>query len=220
MNPVFWLFMGEIKIKKIKRALKKRLKKFCLISLNEESLKRKMLILCGIFLASFVLNIQAAEKNTNQSDFFFSNSLPPQRAQLEKEIKKMVAGYPIERMTTYIAAQDRQVAAYLVSIAKKESNWGKRAPVLAGKDCFNYWGFRLKTEAMGSGGHTCFENPRQAVKTVSRRIAQLVEEEKIDTPREMVVWKCGYRCDGPERFGADKWISDVSFYYNRLAEND
>lgn len=133
---------------------------------------------------------------------------------LEREINKLVHGYPIEKMTPYIAMQDPKVAAFLVSIAKKESNWGKRKPVLDGKDCYNYWGFRLKTEDLGSGGHSCFDNPKEAVETVAARINELVNEEKLDTPKEMVVWKCGYGCqDGPSE---SKWIKDVNFYYDKL----
>lgn len=136
--------------------------------------------------------------------------------ELEREIKKLVQGYPIESMVPYIAEKDKDVAAFLVSIAKKESNWGKRIPVLNGENCYNYWGFRLKAEKMGSGGHTCFDNPQEAVDVVAQRINQLVKEESIDTPKEMVIWKCGYKCNGPEAIGATKWVRDVDYYYSQL----
>ncbi len=135
----------------------------------------------------------------------------------EMEIKKMVKGYPIGKMAPYIAMQDPQVAAFLVSIAKKESNWGKRKPVLNGKDCYNYWGFRMKTEKTGSGGHSCFNSPREAVETVAARISQMINEEKLDTPNKMVVWKCGYKgCQGDS--SEQKWIRDITYYYDKLSE--
>jgi len=138
---------------------------------------------------------------------------------LEREIRKAVKGYPIEKMTPYIANKDPKTAAFLVAIAKKESNWGKNKPVLNGEDCYNYWGFRLKTAEMGSGGHTCFDSPKEAVDIVATRIDEMVKEQKLDSPRKMVVWKCGSDCEaagGQE--AANKWISDVGFYYNKFSD--
>lgn len=137
-------------------------------------------------------------------------------AEFERQIKSMVKGYPIEQMAPYIAERDKDTAAFLVAIAKKESAWGLHKPVLNGEDCYNYWGFRLKTGSMGSEGHTCFETPKQAVNVVADRIDELVKEEKIDSPKEMVVWKCGYDCNGVEAQGAGKWIKDVDYYYRQL----
>ncbi|NTW26971.1 MAG: hypothetical protein HGA36_01465 [Candidatus Moranbacteria bacterium] len=134
----------------------------------------------------------------------------------EKEINDMVQGYPIEKMTRYIAKQEPKVAAFMIAIAKKESAWGDRKPVLDGEDCYNYWGFRLKSDRMGSGGHTCFDSPEEAVAIVGTRISHLVNEEKIDTPKEMVIWKCGYSCDGPAAAGSEKWIKDVDYYYKQM----
>ena len=139
---------------------------------------------------------------------------------LENEITDMTKGYPIEEMAPYIADQDPDVAAFLVSIAKKESNWGKRVPVLDGRDCYNYWGYRGKCETMGTGGHTCFKNRKEAVAKVSKRIETLVKEQKLDTPSEMVVWKCGSSCSGHSPQSVNKWISDVSFYFKKLHKTD
>ncbi|EKE25324.1 MAG: hypothetical protein ACD_5C00206G0003 [uncultured bacterium] len=134
---------------------------------------------------------------------------------LEKEIREMVKGYPIENMVPYIAEQDRTVAAFIVGIAKKESAWGQRVPVLNGLDCYNYWGYRGKRKLMGTGGHTCFNSPKDAVDTVAKRIATLVEEHGKDTPAKMVdTWKCGTSCVGDK--GAGKWISDVTMYFDKL----
>ena len=136
---------------------------------------------------------------------------------LMNQINDMVKGYPIEQMVPYIAKEKPETAMFLIAIAKKESAWGKRKPVLDGKDCYNYWGFRLKSENMGSGGHTCFDSPRQAVEAVAGRIDELVQNEKIDTPKEMIVWKCGYNCQKREKNESEKkWIKDVGYYYDAM----
>lgn len=135
---------------------------------------------------------------------------------MEKTIREMVKGYPIEKMVPYIAEKDKIVAALLVAIGKKESNWGKRVPVLKGEDCFNYWGYRGKREKMGTGGHTCFDSPKDAVDTVAKRIEFLVSNEKLNTPAKMVVWKCGYDCSWDSKAAVRKWISDVDLYFKKL----
>ncbi len=138
-------------------------------------------------------------------------------ATLEKEIYIMVKGYPIEKMVPYIAKQDRTVAAFMVAIAKKESNWGKRVPLLDGEDCYNYVGYRGQRERMGTGGHTCFNSPEDAVNTVAKRIATLVKENDKDTAAKMVVWKCGNSCAATGgQAAANKWISDVDMYFQQL----
>lgn len=136
--------------------------------------------------------------------------------QFEKRLREMTDGYPIERMTPFILKQDRMVAIFLVSIAKKESNWGKRVPVLSGQDCFNYWGYRLKRPLMGTGGHTCFNSREDAVNSVAKRIKKLIEQEQLNTPEKMIVWKCGYSCEGHSRESVRKWISDVDMYFSTL----
>lgn len=135
---------------------------------------------------------------------------------LEKEIREMVKGYPIEEMIPEIAKQDRIVAAFVVSIAKKESSWGVHVPVYQGRDCFNYWGWRGKNP-VGTGGHTCFDNPKDAVDTVAKRIAILIDEYGRNTPEKMVVWKCGSDCNATGgQAAANKWISDVNLYFKKL----
>lgn len=153
------------------------------------------------FIASFI--------SENESEDVKKNDL-------EDEIRKMVKGYPIEKMVSQIAKQDRVVAAFLIGIAKKESNWGRRVPVLNGQDCFNYWGYRLQRERMGSGGHTCFDSPKDAVETVAKRIKWLVEEADRNTPSEMVIWKCGSACAKDNRDSVNKWIGDVALYFEKL----
>jgi hypothetical protein len=133
---------------------------------------------------------------------------------LEKDIKKLVSGYPINQMAPFIAKKDGKVAAYLVAIAKKESNWGKFTPKKNGKECYNYWGFRGSYNSTESG-YSCFDSPAQAVNMVGKRIGNLVAQN-IDTPREMVVWKCGRSCSSHSSRDASKWVRDVDFYYKKL----
>ena len=141
---------------------------------------------------------------------------------LEDEIRKIVKGYPIEKMAPYIAKKDRTVAAFMVSIARKESSWGVHVPVLKGQDCYNYWGYRGQRKLMGTGGHTCFNSPQDAVDTVAKRIQTLVEKYGNTTPAKMVEpWKCGYDCEATGgRAAANKWISDVAMYFNKLNEKE
>jgi hypothetical protein len=129
---------------------------------------------------------------------------------------EMVKGYPIEAMLPYILKQDKDVATFLISIAKKESNWGKRVPVLNGKDCYNYWGYRGVRDKMGTGGHTCFESPEDAVNTVAKRIKTLVQGKNLNTPAKMIIWKCGSSCTGHGSEDVRKWISDVDMYVQKL----
>ena len=129
---------------------------------------------------------------------------------LEKEIYGVVKGHPIEKMVPYIAKQDRTVAAFIVAIARKESGWGEHYPVLNGEDCYNYWGYRGQRDKMGTGGHTCFDSPQDAVDTVAKRIKTWAEENGRDTPAKMVVWKSGGSCAATGgQAAANKWISDV-----------
>lgn len=138
----------------------------------------------------------------------------------EKDIKKMVDGYPIKKMAPYIARKDRLVATFLIAIAKKESDWGNHAPVSDGEDCNNYWGFRGKSEKVGSGGHTCFDNPEIAVDLVSKRLASLIYGEKMDTAAKMVSpWKCGYDCSWDTPEAVDKWVSDVDMYIDKYNDS-
>jgi len=136
---------------------------------------------------------------------------------LGQDLRGLVAGHPIERMIPYIAQKDRKTAAYLIGIAKKESAWGERRPVLAGKDCYNYWGFRMERERMGSGGHTCFDSPREAVNVVSRRIAEIIERNDAESAKDLLVWKCGNDCASTGgRAAADKWAMDVDYYAEQI----
>lgn len=139
-------------------------------------------------------------------------------AQYQETVRNMVKGYPIEAMLPYIFQQDRLTSAFLIGIAKKESNWGKRVPVLDGQDCFNYWGYRGIRRMMGTGGHTCFNSSKDAVQTVAKRLTTLIQSEKLNTPEKMIVWKCGFSCQGHSRESVKKWISDVDMYFSQLSD--
>lgn len=138
--------------------------------------------------------------------------------EFEKRIRKMVKGYPIEKMVPEITKRDRIIAALLIGIAKKESNWGKRVPVLNGEDCFNYWGYRGIRKRMGTGGHTCFDDRKDAVDTVAKRLETLVYEHKRNTPDKLIIWKCGSACHKDNPQAVRKWISDVELYFSKLKD--
>jgi len=139
-----------------------------------------------------------------------------EKKNLEEEIREMVKGYPIEAMVPEIVKYERIVAAFIVGIAKKESGWGVRVPVYQGQDCFNYWGYRGKNP-VGTGGHSCFSSPKDAVDTVAKRLAFLVANKKLNTPDKMVIWKCGSDCNATGgQAAANKWIKDVDMYFGKL----
>jgi len=164
---------------------------------------------------------QKSEESGEELETFVMDTLKQfekvKQEDLEDEINKIVDGSPMKKMTPLITQLDNRVAAFMVAIAKKESNLGRRVPVLNGEDCYNYWGYRGIRERMGSGGHTCFDSPKDAVETVSRRINDLVKAD-IDTPEEMVIWKCGSSCAGHSDYSVEKWISDVEMYYEKFEE--
>ncbi len=149
------------------------------------------------------------------NDIFFEYFDEAQEAEYQKNIREMVKGYPIEEMLPHIFEQDHLVAAFLVGIAKKESNWGKRVPVLDGQDCFNYWGYRGVRRMMGTGGHTCFNSRKDAVETVAKRLTTLIHSQKLNTPEKLIVWKCGFSCQGHSRESVKKWIADVDMYFEQ-----
>lgn len=151
-------------------------------------------------------------------DIFFEYFNEASEGKYEEKVREMVKGYPMEAMLPYIFEQDRMTAAFLIGIGKKESNWGKRVPVLDGQDCFNYWGYRGVRRMMGTGGHTCFNSRKDAVETVAARIEKLTKSEKLNTPEKLIVWKCGFSCDGHSRESVKKWISDVDMYYGQLKD--
>jgi len=187
-----------------KKKNKKKLK------FNWPSLGRMTLIGCLIWAIIGTVGLFIGEKFKKYE--YVTVKLP---TAMERKIGKMVAGQPIAEMTPYIAKKDKNVAAYLVAIAKKESNWGKFAPQKDNKDCHNYWGYRGAYNQTASG-YSCFDSPEQAVDVVGRRISDLVNKN-IDTPKAMALaWKCGWDCSGHDPASVTKWVSDVSYYYQKI----
>jgi hypothetical protein len=169
-------------------------------------------------------NISQISDDTSGIDINTINEILSKESEqnnLEDEIRGMVRGYPIEEMVPEIAKRDRVVAAFIVGIARKESGWGVHVPVLNGQDCYNYWGYRGIRDRMGTGGHTCFNDPKDAVDTVAKRIEFLVSNKKLNTPQKMVIWKCGSNCSVTGgQAAANKWISDVGIYFDKLNSNN
>ncbi len=174
------------------------------------SVKNTLLVFLFLFLAIFGIIIFILGER-------IKNEKPPENLPtvMEIKIKAMVSGHPIEKMVPTIASQQSNVAAFLVAIAKKESNWGKNSPQKDGKECYNYWGYRGEYNQTDSG-YSCFDSPEQAVSEVGGRIRELVMQ-KVDTPREMVYpWKCGWDCSGHSPESVSKWVRDVAYYYGKL----
>jgi len=167
-------------------------------------------ILISALLFSFASLQSASHIQTN----FSMTDMSRGKIIFEKRISSLVGGYPIEKMSPYISRKNKRVASFLVAIAKKESNWGRHTPKKNGRECFNYWGYRGPENATASG-YSCFDSPQHAVNVVGRRIAELVAE-KIDTPKEMVMWKCGAASCAQRDRGAAKWIWDVGYYYQQI----
>ena len=139
---------------------------------------------------------------------------------LVSAIRDLTAGHPIEAMAGAIAEYDREVAALIVGIAKKESNWGKRVPLDdAGQDCFNYWGWKGAGARGTAMGHGCFGSREEAVKAVGDRLSELVKKRETSEPKYLTVWKCGSSCATHSPESVRKWVSDVDMYYRKIAKN-
>jgi len=135
--------------------------------------------------------------------------------EVDLKLADMLSGSPMEEMVPALSTRSKDVAAYLVAIAKKESNWGKHTPKKNGQECYNYWGYRGKENTTNSG-YSCFDSPEHAVEVVGNRIERLIDQN-INTPAKMVVWKCGRDCEAAGgQAAANKWIADVASYYNKL----
>lgn len=145
-------------------------------------------------------------------------SPPPHVLSQEQKIRSMVRGHPIEEMASAIAHQGQTTSAFLVAIAKKESNWGKVSPTTSdGQTCYNYWGYRGKTGNELPSGYTCFESPEEAVSVVGRRVRQLERRSSVRTPGDMVhPWKCGWACETHDPASVAKWVQDVGYYFSQL----
>lgn len=126
------------------------------------------------------------------------------------EMEALVGGYPMEKMIPAMLSLDEKTSAFLVAIAKKESDWGVHSPTKKGNHCYNYWGFK-GAHNLTESGYSCFDSPEQAVEMVGGKIEDLIAK-KFDTPERMVVWKCGSSCASHDPKSVQKWISDVRNY--------
>ncbi|MBP9752022.1 MAG: glucosaminidase domain-containing protein [Candidatus Moranbacteria bacterium] len=141
----------------------------------------------------------------------------PWKSSLERTLGKMVAGHPMEDMVPFIAKQDPMTATFLVSIAKQESNWGKYSPKDEdGRECYNYWGYRGQTEFVTPSGYSCFRTPKEAVKVVGKRLNRLIFDYELDTPKELLVWKCGSSCAGHDQADVARWQNTVGMYSEKI----
>lgn len=131
----------------------------------------------------------------------------------DRKIKEILSGYPMEKMVSAIGQKDKETAAFLVAIAKKESDWGMHAPQKGGQDCYNYWGYKGGYNSVQ--GYSCFDSPEQAVEVVGGRIDQLTEKG-LNTPERMVVWKCGSSCSWDNPKNVQSWIGAVRTYWSKL----
>ncbi len=135
----------------------------------------------------------------------------------KNELYQLVGNAPIREMVPAIMKTDQRVAAFLIGIAKKESDWGRHAPSQSGKTCYNYWGYKGSGSRGVSMGYACFGSPEEAVETVGHRIETLIAKN-INSPSQMLVWKCGSSCAGHDPSGVQKWISDVSLYFGKVMQ--
>jgi len=136
---------------------------------------------------------------------------------VEKQLHSLVGNAPIGEMISSIMKLDDKVAAFVIGIAKKESDWGKHSPSLSGKTCYNFWGYKGRGSRGTSMGYACFGTPEEAVEIVGKRIETLVAKN-INEPRKMLVWKCGSSCSGHDPGGVAKWVSDVSLYFGKVMQ--
>lgn len=173
----------------------------------------------GVFLSLAVLVtglLYADGQQIAATDFVAPQGNVRQLA-LENRVRTLVTGFPIEGMSSIISKQNKTTAAFLVGIAKKESNWGKRVPRADdGSDCFNYWGYRGAGSRGIAMGHGCFGSPEEAVGIVGGRLDTFVNEYHFRTAQDLIVWKCGWSCAGHSNTSVKKWISDVGYYTEKI----
>ncbi len=134
----------------------------------------------------------------------------------EEALYGIVGNSPIKEMIPFIAEYGKEVKALTIGIAKKESDWGKHSPLKNEETCYNYWGYKSSGSRGTAMGYACFGSAEEAVKTVAGRIEHFVGKN-LNTPAKIVVWKCGSSCSWDNPKNVQKWISDVSIYYNQIA---
>lgn len=133
---------------------------------------------------------------------------------LKEDVAAIVKNTPMSAMAEAISQKSRPVAAFIVGIAMKESKFGVYSPKLAGRDCYNYWGFKGGGK-ITSGGYSCFSSPEQAIDAVGGKIEKMVAKG-VQTPAQAISWKCGSSCAGHGDENVRKWISDVAINFNKI----
>lgn len=133
---------------------------------------------------------------------------------LKEDVAAIVKNTPMAAMAEAISQKSRPVAAFIVGIAMKESKFGVYSPKLAGRDCYNYWGFKGGGKTT-SGGYSCFSSPEQAIDAVGGKIEKMVAKG-VQTPAQAISWKCGSSCAGHGAENVQKWISDVAINFNKI----
>lgn len=199
-------------MKKLKKQYKKIKKKLSKIKFKKPSIEDIFFAFLISFSLIFSGLLFGIGKQIEKEEFFQEKTEPPSK--FEKRVSFMVSNYPIKRMIPFIAKKDKNVAAYMIAIAKKESNWGIYHPTKDGKDCFNYWGYRGEQNQTNSG-YSCFRTPEHAVNVIGKRLEELIAQD-INTPEKMVVWKCGNDCSSHDPEAVSKWIQDIGYYDEKV----
>lgn len=153
-----------------------------------------------------------------EDSIFVEAEKQKEEAYLKKveELETLLEGHPLAKMSSEIAKQDPEIAALIVGIARKESQWGLRSPKKNG-DCFNYWGFK-GSAGRGTGmGYACFATREEAVEKIAKRLEKLVDKRGTSKPSALVTpWKCGNSCATHSPESVRKWVSDVNQYYTKV----
>ncbi|OGI17088.1 MAG: hypothetical protein A3J63_04580 [Candidatus Moranbacteria bacterium RIFCSPHIGHO2_02_FULL_40_12b] len=204
---------GNHETKSISPAEKNYGKNNCLKAISENIFTKPPRV--GIIKELGKANLLLGDSKDGKSDDKEENYLKKEIDPKETKIINLIAGYPIEKMLPYISKRSDQVSYYLIAIAKKESDWGRHSPKKYGSDCYNYWGYRGTYNPTDSG-YSCFDSPEQAINQVGDKIESLLNK-MVDTPEELVVWKCGSSCAGHDPGSVKKWISDVKLYYLKIS---
>lgn len=161
-------------------------------------------------------NEKVTEPSMN-SRISLKNAPQNEKRYIEEQLYQLVGNAPIKEMIPSILKLDQRVGAFVVGIAKKESDWGRHSPSQGGRTCYNYWGYKGLGSKGASMGYACFGNAEEAVSVVGKRIQTLVSKN-INEPREMLVWKCGSSCASHDPAGVQKWVSDVSLYFGKVMQ--
>jgi hypothetical protein len=157
--------------------------------------------------------ICSSENEDYQKDLVKGVSVPG-NSDLKEDVAKIVKNTPMAAMVDPISEKDRTVAAFIVGIAMKESKFGVYSPKLAGRDCYNYWGFKGGGKTV-AGGYSCFGSPDEAVDAVGGKIEKMVAKG-VRTPAQAISWKCGSSCAGHGAGSVQKWISDVAVNFYKI----